>query len=374
MDMRPTIPGITREDVHPTPSEALRTGVPAFLAPMELAAPIKLGAATHLGPELRDELRNTATLAAIAGFFAAGGGLCYVVGCDPKLPNLDPAFAAIDELELVDLVAAPDLARGLTNGGWSEEAERRATALLAAGRATTRLTLLSAPGPANRCNLENLAVFVRALKSSPGFDVAALYHPWVVHAGVAVPPDGHIAGVIAATDARVGVHKPPANEVVRGLLDLDVAFGPADLETLAGLPINSIRAMPGRGIRVWGARTLAGEPVSVRRTLLTIRRELARRFAAYAFAANDAWLWQRIARELGAYLHDLFQRGVLRGKTVADAYRIRCDHQTNPPEHRAAGIVCAEIGVAPATPREFITLRLRVGAEDLAASVDETIA
>jgi hypothetical protein len=374
--MRTGVPGVYREDVLPSPPTGLRTGVPAFIAPALLGPPRALASAAHLGADLRERLRGTATLAAVAGFFTAGGTRCHVVGCDPGSSGdaLDHALAEIDELEDVDLVAAPDLARGLDGPRALAGAASRAARLLAACERAPRLALLSAPGPGVRCGLVDLRGWVRELAALPGARSAALYHPWVVHDGASVPPDGHVAGVIAATDARVGVHKPPANELVRGLIDLDVALGVADQQALADLPINCIRALPGRGIRVWGARTLAGEPVSVRRTVLTIRRELTRRFAERAFEANDAWLWNRIARELGAYLQELFQRGVLRGQSAVDAFHIRCDEATNPPELRDAGVVCAEVGVAPATPREFITLRLQLGAQAHAASVDETTA
>lgn len=374
--MRAGVPGVYREDVPPSPSAALRTGVPAFIAPALFGAPRALAAASHIGPDLREQLRGTATLAAIAGYFAAGGGLCHVVACDPRMSGdaLDESLAQIDELDEVDLVAAPDLARGLTGAGWRQEAVHRAERLLAAGERAARLTLLSAPAASDRFDLIDLRRHAEALVGLPGAGGAALYHPWVAHDGAVVPPDGHVAGVIAATDARVGVHKPPANEVVRGLIDLDVVLATPDLEALSDLPINCIRALPGRGIRVWGARTLAGEAISVRRTIFTIRRELATRFAARAFEANDTWLWNRIARELGAYLHALFQRGVLRGSAPTDAYHVRCDEETNPPELRAAGIACAEVAVAPATPREFITLRLQLGAQAHAASVNETTA
>lgn len=372
-DMPARLPGVYHDSVLPSPSEAPRTGVPAFLAPVELATPQALASAAHLDRGLRTKLQATHTLAAIAGHFAAGGGRCHVVAYDPAWSEADlvEVFAQLDEIDEVDLVAAPDLMRGLPDKDWHTKAVERASRLLTAGEQATRLTLLSAPHPLDRCKPGDLKNYVDALARHPGAGGAALYHPWVVHAGALAPPDGHVAGVIAATDARVGFHKPPANEVVRGLVDLDVSPSGDEPDGTTKAWINHIRALPGRGIRVWGARTLIGEPISVRRTILAIRREVARRFDAYAFEANDTWLWNRVAHELGTYLHELYQRGALRGRTPIDAYQVRCDAATNPPEQRAAGIVCADLAVAPATPREYINLRLRLSAQAHAASVDE---
>src|SRR2546423_1759410 len=140
-----------------------------------------------------------------------------------------------------------------------------------------------------------------------------------------VPPCGHIAGLYARSDARAGIFKAPANEEVRGALDLGVLVGQAggvavpadgvvpDQEALNPEGVNCLRTFPGRGIRVWGARTLSADPawryVGVRRLFLTAARWIARTAADLAFEPADPRLWARIERELGAYFDELFHRG-----------------------------------------------------------------
>jgi hypothetical protein len=126
--------------------------------------------------------------------------------------------------------------------------------------------------------------------------------------------------------------------------------------------INCLRALPGRGIRVMGTRTLALEEtwryISVRRLFLSLRRRLVRELAWVAFEPNDWRLWLRLHRELGGLLEALFQQGTLKGDTPEEAFYVKCDSENNPPEVREQGGLVLEIGLAPATPREFIVLQL----------------
>ncbi len=121
-------------------------------------------------------------------------------------------------------------------------------------------------------------------------------------------------------------------------------------------------AFPGRGIRVWGARTLSSDSawsyVNVRRLLLTAGRWLERNMSGITFEPNDETLWARIQRDLTVYFNDMFRRGALKGSTPQEAFYIRCDAQTNPPDAREAGTVVTEIGLAPAAPSEFVIVRI----------------
>ena len=370
--MTARVPGVLREDVLPSPEPVFRTGVPAFLAPLPAGEPRPLAAAGHLAP-LREALRGSHVPAVVDGFFAAGGRRCWLVPGGPLADEqaLAEALARIADLDDVDLVAAPDPPDG-------DAALRRAQArLLAAVDGTTRLCLLDPPARASRpaaAYLDAVADHARALAGLPGADNAALYFPWLVAGGRATPPCGHVAGVISATDARAGVHKAPAGEPLRGVVDLDVALTATDERALAELPLNWIRAQPGRGLWIWGARTVARRPLAVRRLLLTIRRHLEQRMTHLAFEPGDAALWRRIAREAGAYLQSLHERGALAGARPDEAYYVRCDETTNPPELRDLGVVHAELGVAPAATHEFIVLRLRVDPQARAATLDENVA
>jgi phage tail sheath protein FI len=130
--------------------------------------------------------------------------------------------------------------------------------------------------------------------------------------------------------------------------------------------VNALRAFPGRGIRVWGARTLSGNAewtyVSVRRLFLTAARWIELNLAGAAFEPHDTRLWNRITRELTSYFEGLFRAGALQGRTAAEAFFVQCDGTTNPPEARETGQVVTVIGLAPAAPNEFVVVRIVHGA------------
>jgi phage tail sheath protein FI len=135
--------------------------------------------------------------------------------------------------------------------------------------------------------------------------------------------------------------------------------------------INCLRALSGRGLRVWGARTLSPDPnwlyINVRRLVLTLARWIDRNMGWAAFEANTARLWNRIQRELNVYLAGLWQAGAIKGASAAEAFYVKCDSETNPAEEREQGRVTTEIGLAPASPAEFVVVRVvhRPGAAQL---------
>jgi hypothetical protein len=204
----------------------------------------------------------------------------------------------------------------------------------------------------------------QALRSTNG----ALYYPWVRitegpdSTGGFVPPCGHVAGVYARSDRQIGVHKAPANEVLKGVVDLEYNVSRTDQEQLNPFGVNCLRAFPGRGIRVWGARTLSGLPawtyVNVRRLFMTAARWCEQNLANMVFEPHHPRLWARIERALTAYFTDMFSRGALKGTTVREAFYVKCDAETNPAEVRESGRIVAEIGLAPTVPSEFVVVRI----------------
>jgi phage tail sheath protein FI len=196
----------------------------------------------------------------------------------------------------------------------------------------------------------------------------AIYHPWVKvrrYGGgdsISVPPCGHVAGVYARTDRLYGVHKAPANEVLHRVLDLEHEVTNAEQDFLNPRGINCIRSFAGRGIRVWGARTLSGHPewryINVRRVFLTAVRWIDYSLWDTTFEPNSPALWAHIERELTAYFNAQFRRGALKGRTPQEAFYVKCNAETNPPELRDLGQVITEIGLATAVPFEFVEVRL----------------
>ena len=198
----------------------------------------------------------------------------------------------------------------------------------------------------------------------------ALYYPWLITSVTSskpnpVPPCGHVAGIYARSDARTGVFKAPANEEIFGVLDLESQIDNSIQDELNPARVNCLRAFPGRGIRVWGARTVGSVPadpdwlyVNVRRLFLTLRRWIDLNMEWATFEPNDSRLWVRILRELTVFLTKLQRDGALQGGTPAEAFYVKCDAENNPPEMQDLGQVVIEIGLAPLSPAEFIVVRI----------------
>jgi uncharacterized protein len=388
-------PGVYRQDVFPPPPPALLTGVPAFLgyADQTVTESQRLAYVPQritLWPQFETLLgppRTDGYLAyAVRGFFENDGVLCYVVplpDTGAPLTELQAGLAALDDLAEVDLVCAPDIMRGITPvapPGLEVDAATALQAEVLAGceRTGGRFAILDAVLTSDaevvgqqRAALSRDAAAIAPQGAALASENGALYHPWLLVSGwdgspLYVPPCGHLAGVYARSDQRVGVHKAPANEVVKGALDLRADLGVDDVGALYAQGVNCVRALPGRGIRAWGARTLADDlawrPVSARRVFLTIGRWLELFMAGLAHESNDVRLWVRVTRELTAYLDGLFDRGALNGSRPDQAFFVKCDSETNPPEVLDVGQVVTYVGLTLAAPAEFVVVRIIHGA------------
>jgi phage tail sheath protein FI len=208
-------------------------------------------------------------------------------------------------------------------------------------------------------------------KNVSGYDskYAAVYYPWIRvanplgnGAGVDIPPSGYMAGVYARTDTERGVHKAPANEIVRGALGLEVQVTKGEQDQLNPAGVNCIRAFPGRGIRIWGARTVSSDPawryINVRRLFNFIEESIEEGTQWVVFEPNDMELWSRIRRDITAFLTRVWRDGALFGATPQEAFYVKCDEELNPPEVRDVGQVIVEIGLAPVKPAEFVIFRI----------------
>jgi phage tail sheath protein FI len=193
---------------------------------------------------------------------------------------------------------------------------------------------------------------------------AALYYPWLTvdtiapRGGSVVPPSGHVAGVYARCDTEVGVHKAPANEVIVGATGVIMDLREDDLGALNNDAINAIRALPGRGVRPWGARTLSDDPdwryINVRRLFIMLRRSIEQGTRWAVFEPNGPSTWEVLSIEVSAFLKRLFERGAFAGGSPEESFFVRCNEQTNPPELIAVGQLNLEVGVAPAVPAEYL--------------------
>jgi Bacteriophage tail sheath protein len=367
-------PGVYREEIFLAPEPLLPTGVPGFVGFADGRVPAGLTPNTALAVNRKAEFVTRPDAApgsyladAVAGFFDNGGGRCYVVPADPSHDReaaLKTALASLAPLEDLDLVCVPDaMGLRLPNGGIDSRAAVRvqSAALTHCANHGGRLAILDAlpqsDAPAVLAQRQSLATG----QSEPVN--GALYFPWLKdQSGRLVPPAGHVAGIIARTDAAVGVFKAPANAEILGVLDIETQIDGAAQGDLNPEGVNCLRAFPGRGIRVWGARTLSRDLnwryVNVRRLFLTVGRWIDRNMIWTPFEPGDQRLWVRIERELGAYLTGLWTAGALQGQTPEEAFYVKCDAENNPAATREVGQVIAEVGLAPLSPAEFVVVRI----------------
>jgi phage tail sheath protein FI len=195
---------------------------------------------------------------------------------------------------------------------------------------------------------------------------AAYYQPWVeVIEGTDrhhLPPSGFLAGIYARTDNERGVHKAPANEVVRTATGLRSNITTGEQDVLNPRGVNVIRQFEGRGIRVWGARTLSSDPalryVSTRRFLIFLEKSIDRGTQWVVFEPNNPDTWSRVTDSVGAFLHTQWRAGALLGRTPEQAFFVRCDESTMTADDIENGRLICEIGVAIVKPAEFVIFRI----------------
>jgi hypothetical protein len=323
-----------------------------------------VAATTDANPQINDAQRNLAH--AVYGFFNNGGSRCYVMRIEnaADLASALEKFAAIDEISLV-------LAPGKTDGTTYDA--------LVAHCANTgdRFAILDGPSTiADLGDLTEVQVPNGTGAAPKNTDLAAWYFPWIKvfdpatkllspqsDGIISVPPSGHLAGIYARVDNDRGVHKAPANEAIRGALDVTTQLSKADQAGLNPDGVNCIRFL-NNNVFVWGARTVGGDAnadlkyINVRRTLLFIRESIDEGMQWVVFEPNTPALWQKITRNVTAFLTNVWRSGALFGTTPAEAFYVKCDAETNPPEVRENGQVVTEIGVAIVRPAEFVIFRL----------------
>jgi hypothetical protein len=368
-------PGVYRLDTFSFPSRTeFRTGVPAFLG-VPAAMPMGKDGKPHGHPWMLSLWPHYSLYFggseggtgggflgyAVRGFFQNGGQICYVVPMQENTrAELERALDAIVTLDGIDLVCAPDLAAIQTDSLY----DLQQIVMAHCETAGNRFAILD---PKAGEPVETAGQQWSAINGING----AIYYPWLQVPGPGgalktVPPCGHVAGVYARSDRDVGVHKAPANEALEGVAGLERIIGDADQARLNPAGINCIRSFPGRGIRVWGARTLSAHSVwtyvNVRRVFLTAVRWVQWNMRSVVFEPNNPTLWARIERELSTYFVDQFRRGALKGRTPQEAFYVKCDAETNLPEFYERGEVVTEIGLAPSIPFEFVVIRMIHGA------------
>lgn len=204
---------------------------------------------------------------------------------------------------------------------------------------------------------------------------AALYHPWIEifdpterptqgapPKRIMLPPSGFIAGIYARSDIERGVHKAPANEVIRGLTRFETNINKPRQEVLNPEGINALRFFEGRGFRVWGARTISSDPewkyVNVRRLFIYVEHSIDKGTQWAVFEPNNRKLWDNIRRTIEDFLLVLWRDGALMGAKPEEAFFVRCDRTTMTQNDLDNGRLICLIGIAPVKPAEFVIFRI----------------
>ncbi len=275
--------------------------------------------------------------------------------------------AGLEALDDVTMVAMPDLMSLYMKGQMDLKGLQVVqTAMMNHCESMrNRVAILDAPPDMNPQQIRNW----RLNEANYDSKYAAMYYPWIeidnpVEKGKTMfsPPSGHMAGVWARNDAERGVHKAPANEIVRGAVGLERQITMGEQDGLNPEGINCIRAFPGRGVRVWGARTLSSDPswryLNVRRLFNFVEASIDRGTQWVVFEPNDFDLWARIRRDINSFLYQVWSSGALFGQSPDQAYFIKCDAEINTPASIDSGMVITEIGIAPVKPAEFVIFRI----------------
>jgi uncharacterized protein len=318
---------------------------------------------------------------AVSGFFRNGGTRCFVARIK-QMSELDGVLSQFESIEDVAILAAPGLPKSVEvwedlESYCEDDSRPNVFAVLDAPAVVNDET-------SNTFDLERLTYEHPKSVMAPKSNHAAFYFPHVEVVDPAkemqdadpdrqvppkyrgrthVAPSGHIAGVYARTDEERGVHKAPANAVVRGAIEVKYYISKPKQELLNPTGVNCIRLMDGN-VTVWGARTAGGEKngewmyVNVRRFAGFLEQSIMNGTQWVVFEPNDPNLWSRIILNVTAFLTNVWRSGALFGLTPQEAFYVKCDEELNTAEVRDLGQVVTEIGVAIVRPAEFVIFRI----------------
>ncbi|MFD8985574.1 hemopexin repeat-containing protein [Streptomyces sp. NPDC059564] len=299
---------------------------------------------------------------AVYAFFAHGGRSCYIVPRAKGDHDYAKALTALERVHDVHMVVAPTLR--LDKPGPADARLVMRSIAAHCQKMRNRVAILDTPRPSDPSTAG-----AQGLDAEPPLQsaYAAVYTPWVKVAGLddrprLVPAGGHIAGLWARTDKERGVHKAPEGEL-SGVLDLAEQLTEKQATALNHRGVNCVRTFPGRGVTVWGNRTLSAENdhmyLNVRRLtcFLTDTIEQSTRWAV--FEPNDEKLWAGIHTQVTGFLTDQWRKGALQGATAESAFRVICDESNNQRSGSDKGVVRVDVAIAPVRPGEFVSMTIK---------------
>jgi hypothetical protein len=341
--------------------DAARAGAPAAADQTALNS-LSLGLRN---PEASDPATGAAARLAMEVVLAGGNDGQAVtsaeyVGAAPADDNYKTGLMAFEDLEDISIVAAPGSTFNFTAN--ANDAQATLNALIShCQRMRYRVAVLDSG------NGQSVAE-VRAMRARFDSTHAALYFPWVMvrdpitRQDMALPPSGFVAGIYARNDVERGVYKAPANEVVRGALGFELMLNKGQQEVLNPEGVNCFRYFEGRGMRLWGARTISSDPewkyVNVRRYFAYLEHSIDKGTQWAVFEPNGERLWANVRRTIEDFLLNEWQSGALLGERPEKAYFVRCDRSTMTQNDLDNGRLICLIGVAPLKPAEFVIFRI----------------
>jgi phage tail sheath protein FI len=332
--------------------------------------------------------KTTPLAQAVRSFFQNGGTRCYVVNVGPK-GNIaggggekPEGIDCLEDIDEVAIVAAPGDSSRVVYDALLAHCEKlqdrvaildspaevpKLEALLEVAESKPATPAGGAPAAGDGGGSKKPAG-VRAPESAKGY--GSYFFPWFWGADALnpkeeclTPPSGAVAGIYARTDGTRGVHKAPANEVVRGALRLQRRVTQEQQKALNLKSVNVIRSFSDRGAVLWGARTLAPAAsewryTNVRRVFAMVEEAIKKGTQWVVFEPNDPALWMMIKRDIGAFLTRLWRTGALVGATEREAFFVKCDREVNTQDVVEAGIVIAVVGIAVVRPAEFVVFKI----------------
>jgi phage tail sheath protein FI len=329
-------------------------------APPRLVDQLEMAYAIELGSGV-DAFRLHAILDGIDGTaqVISGGG----DGAEPVTASYTDPLDGLARVDDVSIVAAPGYATFADRLGIQDALRTHAEA-----RRAYRFAVLD-------CRQGILPTEALIDKSVLDSSYAALYYPWVVVSNplakpddasvpreIALPPSGFVCGIYARNDISRSVSKSPGNEIVRGALRFERNISHAEQELLNPRGVNCLRFFPGRGYRVWGARTASSDPewkyIGPRRYFLYLEHSIDRSTQWAVFENNGPLLWANIREAVSSFLYNEWRSGDLLGATPEEAFFVRCDRSTMTQNDLDNGRLICLIGVAVLKPAEFVIFRI----------------
>jgi phage tail sheath protein FI len=342
----------------------------------ELETPLVIDVPTSTNAvELAQALIGTTGLTALAGEEAAATTVFELSGGNDGIRPDAEAYRGTEEglvksgllsfedLEDISIIAAPGVTfDGGVGGSYTNDSMTVVQALIShCQKMRYRVAVLDSPD-------DHSIGMVRQYRAILDTTYAALYYPWVrildpvTRELIHVPPSGFMCGIYARNDVNIGVHKAPANEVLLGAIGLETLLNKAQQDVLNPLGINCIRYFEGRGIRIWGARTISSDPewkyLNIRRYFVFLEHSIDRSTQWAVFEPNGPRLWENVTSAVSDFLFNEWKSGHLAGNSPKEAYFVRCDRSTMTQNDIDNGRMICLIGVAPLYPAEFVIFRI----------------